>query len=107
MWVTVQALIDDGVATPYTLLLLADYVELWEDGSSAADPPPENPGTAATLDDVEALLNERQLPTGGRYRERAAQGQRRRFRHRMGPGGLGLGRCGWAGGRSTAGICRR
>jgi hypothetical protein len=64
LWVTIQALIDDG-GTPYTLLLLADYFELWEDGSSAADPPPENQGTAATLDDVEALLNERQLPPAG------------------------------------------
>jgi hypothetical protein len=91
MWVTVQALIDDGVSTPYTLLLLADYVELWEDGSSAADPPPENPGTAATLDDVEALLNERQLPTGGDTGNVLRKASDDDFDTEWGPAGSGSG----------------
>jgi hypothetical protein len=91
MWVTVQALIDDGVSTPYTLLLLADYVELWEDGSSAADPPPENPGTAATLDDVAALLNERQLPTGGDTGNVLRKASDDDFDTEWGPAGSGSG----------------
>jgi len=69
LWITIQALIDDG-GTPYTLLLLADYFELWEDGSSAADPPPENPGTAVTLEEVAALIDVSNLPEGGNTGDR-------------------------------------
>jgi len=90
LWITIQALIDDG-GTPYTLLLLADYFELWEDGSSAADPPPENQGTAATLDDVEALLNERQLPTGGLAGYRLAKATDDDFDTEWVPAGSGSG----------------